>query len=105
MDRIMNGLWETVSNWLWGLLIPVMWYLKTRGDKEIDRLKDDLRDILKEKADRSELDRQRDNITSLFKETGEIRKDMNGGFQRITELIHNGQTQILHELAKKANRP
>ena len=92
--------WKEISSWLWGLLVPIMWYLKSRSDKQADQMTEDL----KNKADKSELDRQRNNIEKLFGESAELRKDMNGGFERITHLIHHGQTQILTELAKKQDR-
>jgi uncharacterized membrane-anchored protein YhcB (DUF1043 family) len=96
----MDEVWSKISEWLWALLVPVLWYLKTKGDKEMEQVKSDLRD----KADKDELDRQRGNIEKLFEANAEIRKDMNGGFQRITDVIHSAQTQILQELAKKADR-
>lgn len=63
-----------------------------------------LEEKIGQKADKDELDRQRDHIGELFRENADLRKDMNGGLHRITELIHSGQVQILTELAKKADR-
>ena len=94
------SIWSKIAEYgaqIVGALLVVVW-----GDAKRRFTK--LETAIEEKADKEELDRQRDNIAHLFKENADMRKDMNGGFQRITDLIHSGQIQIMSELAKKADR-
>lgn len=105
----MDEFWKTASQWLWGVLVPMMFYFKQRSDNRIDAMETEIKnkadkEDVRDKADRDEMDRQRNNIDKLFDENNKIRRDMNGGFERITSLIHNAHTQVMGELAKKADR-
>lgn len=107
----MDELWQKISEWLWALLLPLLWYVKHTDDKRVLALEIQLN----AKAEKEEQARLRGHIEKLFEQdarlerivaetASDIRKDMNGGFQRITEIVNAGNVQILHELAKKADR-
>ena len=105
----MEEFWKQLAQWLWGVMIPVVWYFKKRSDEKMDGIENEMKNKadradVKEKADRVELERQRNNIEKLFEANAETRKDMNGGFERLSSLIHGVQTNIMAELSKKADR-
>lgn len=107
----MDELWQKISEWLWALLIPLLWYVKHKDDKRVLALEIQLN----AKAEKEEQARLRGHIEKLFEQdarlerivaetSADIRKDMNGGFQRMTEVLNAGHVAILKELSKKADR-
>lgn len=94
------SLWGKIISGLCSLVVGLLWYIKRHTDKKMETIEA----ALELKADKDELDRQRDHVAELFRENAAIRKDMNGGFQRITDLLHSGQIQIMSELSKKVDR-
>ena len=54
--------WHEIAKWLWGLLVPAGWWIFNRQDKRMDLLEASM----EKKADKAELDRQRDNVGTLF---------------------------------------
>lgn len=92
--------WQSVIAVLWSVVVALLAYIKHTGDRKMEILET----LIAQKADRADVDRHRDSIEEFYKENASIRKDMNGGFQRITELFHSGHIQIMTELAKKADR-
>lgn len=92
--------WKDAATWIAGTAVALISLVWADNKRRIDNLEK----TINEKADKEDLDRQRDHVVSLFKEQADLRRDMNGGFSRVTELLHNGQVQILTELGKKADR-
>lgn len=92
--------WQKVIGGLVTIMTGLLWYIKFTDDK----WRSAMTALVSTKADRADVDRHRDSIEEFYRENASIRKDMNGGFQRITELFHSGHIQIMTELAKKADR-
>lgn len=92
--------WSRALEWIAGISIALVALVWADNKRRMDTFERDL----SQKAGREELDRQRDHIIKLFEEQAKVRHDMNGGFQRLTDLVHEGQIKILVELAKKAER-
>lgn len=84
----------------WILLGGLMAWIFQSHRTEIAEIKA----ALATKADADEMDRQRDNITKLFESQVDLRNQMNGGFQSIRDLIHEGQIAIIREIASKADK-
>lgn len=56
---------------------------------------------LEGKADARELDRQRNNIDSLFAQQTEIRKEMNAGFEDVQKSMNNTTVMLLSAISDK----
>ena len=56
---------------------------------------------LEGKADARELDRQRNNIDSLFAQQTEIRKEMNAGFEDVQKSMNNTTVMLLRAISDK----
>lgn len=89
---VLDKLWVAI-----GALLGWLWHTNKQELAE-------LRAAIAQKADKDELDRQRDNIATLFNEHTAIRRDMAKGFDDVKEAIHKGNMEIIRELAKKADR-
>lgn len=94
------SIWSRVLEWVAGISIALIGLVWADNKRRMDNFEEEL----SKKAGKDELDRQRDHIIKLFEEQAKVRHDMNGGFQRITDMLHEGQISILTELAKKAER-
>lgn len=96
--------WKEIAQWLWGLFIPAGWWMWNRQDKRLE----DIEDAMKAKADKDEVNKaledRRQDARELFKANADLRADMMGGFSQLKDLIHSGQTEILRELGKKADK-
>lgn len=77
--------WEDVAKWAWGLLVPAGWWIFNRQDKRMDILES----AMKDKADKVELDRQRDNISKIFDEIKDLRQEINDKHLDIINTIHS----------------
>lgn len=76
--------WKDVAQWAWGLLVPAGWWIFNRQDKRMDSLEG----AMKDKADKDELDRQRDNISKIFDEIRDMRQEINDRHLAIINTIH-----------------
>ena len=67
-----------------------------------------LEDAMKDKADKEEvyktLEDRRQDVRDLFKSRADLKTDMAAGFSQLKDLIHKGQTDILRELGRKADK-
>lgn len=75
--------WHEIAKYLWGLLVPAGWWMWNTQDKRMAALEA----TMKEKADKAELDRQRDNISNIFEKIDGLKDSMNDKFDSITRLI------------------
>ena len=90
--------WLLDKAWvLIGVLMGLIW---NSHKKELA----DIRAELATKADAEEMDRQRDNIAKLFDLHAKLGSDMNGGFQSLRDVFHQGQIAIIREIASKADK-
>lgn len=94
------SIWSRIAEWTAGVAVALIGLVWADNKARMKTFEEELA----KKASKEDLDRQRDHIVKLFEEQAKVRHDMNGGFQRITDLIHSGQIQIMSELAKKADR-
>lgn len=92
--------WSRVAEWVAGIAVVLIGLVWADNKRRMDLFELELA----KKADKEELDRERNHIAELFRENDALRKDMNGGFQRITDLIHKVHIEVMSELAKKADR-
>lgn len=76
--------WEDVAKWAWGLLVPAGWWIFNRQDKRMDNIEG----AMKDKADKAELERQRDNISKIFDEIRDMRQEINDKHLAIINTIH-----------------
>lgn len=96
--------WKDVVTWVAGGAVTLIGLVWADNKRRVDNLEAKVDKINEGKVDQDEFDRQRDHIAKLFDQQADLRKDMNGGFQSIRDLIHTGQMQVMSELAKKADR-
>ena len=91
------GFWAKLAVWAAGIasmLAAIVW-------KDAQRRVEKVEEALDEKADKDELDRQRDNITALFEKGEHIEREMNKGFQSLAMQIHNAHVELLHGINKQ----
>lgn len=92
--------WTKAATWVAGgaaTLAGLVW-----GDMK--RRVNNVEKELKSKAEKLELDRNRDHVANLFTEQIKIRKEMNEGFSQVKDMMHEYHTEILRELSHKADR-
>lgn len=75
--------WQDIAKHLWALLVPAGWWIWKKQDDRMNTLEA----AMKEKADRAELDRQRDNISKIFDKIDGLKDDMNNKFDGLKTLL------------------
>lgn len=91
------GFWKEAANYLWISLLAVGKWAWSKQEKRLD----DMEKKLEAKADASELQTQRGNISKLFDAQTEIREDMHKGFSEIKDTLHKSHVEILNILTRK----
>jgi biotin-(acetyl-CoA carboxylase) ligase len=84
----------------WILLAGLVGVIWNTHRKELADIKAELNN----KADKADVERQQTAISVLNEAHSNLRNDMNGGFQSIRDLIHEGQIAIIREIASKADK-
>lgn len=88
------SIWKTLANWLWVGILPLLKLVWSKQDERI--LKMEL--AIDKKADSDELNRQRENISNLFKENTSIRAEMASGHSEIKDMIHHMHVDLLSRI-------
>lgn len=74
-----------------GTIIAAVWADNRRRQEK-------MQELLENKADKVEMDRQRDNISSLFDGQTTIRRDMAEGFASMSSKLHEIHVDILGKI-------
>lgn len=77
------GVLKQLLEWAWavvGALVSVAWGMLNARIKKVE-------EGMETKADKAELDRQRDNISKIFDKIDGLKDDMNNKFDSIKDLI------------------
>lgn len=94
------GMWKEAAKYLWTVVAAVGAYLWKKQDTQMR----DLEKALDSKADKDEMDRQRDNISKLFDQQAALRGEMARGFGELKDIMHKGLLDITREVARKADK-
>jgi len=87
----------TVAASLAAALAGVVW-----GDAK--RRVEKIESGLATKADKSEMERQRDHVERLFEKLDEQGRRFEDGFRDLSETMHAQHAELLREVAKKVDR-
>lgn len=88
--------WHEIAKWLWGLLVPAGWWIFNRQDKRMDLLEASM----EKKADKAELDRQRDNVGTLFDKLDEHARRDEKMHTVMLEKLHDMHVDLLEKIGK-----
>lgn len=83
--------WRQVAQYLWGLLVPAGIWAWKKQDARLDKLEENSvkKDEFKERLTAVDkvLEDRRDDVRDLYKEMGELRKDVSRGFSDLKDLL------------------
>lgn len=79
--------WHEIAKWLWGLLVPAGWWIFNRQDKRMDALEAQMSD----KAEKDEVNRQRDTQAKIFDQLTELRQDVNDKHAELLKAIYESR--------------
>ena len=94
------GFWTKAATWAAGsaaTLAAIVW-----GDMRM-RVSD-VEKGLKEKADKAEMDRQRDNVSGLFNKLDDHNRIVSDKFDMMTTLIHDLHRETMDKLDRKQDK-
>ena len=99
--------WKELAKWLWGLLLPALWWMWNKQDKRIDEkagasdvkeIKASLHELRNrvvtkeafdahEARDQKDRDERRETEIKLFDKIDGLKDDVNGKFDQIRDLL------------------
>jgi hypothetical protein len=93
-------LWTKLATGAAGLCTALVSLVWADYRKRVDKVEAEL----DTKADKTEMDRQRDHIGKLFDKLEEHARRSEDGQRQIMATIHSNHSQVLTALAKKADK-
>lgn len=97
------GVLKTLIDWGWAAIMALVSVLYASNERRLKAHKDRMDNIeadMEEKADKTEMDRQRDNVAELFRNQAQLRSEMAQGFSEVGKAIHTMHVDLLDKINK-----
>ena len=88
--------WQEIAKYLWTALVPAGWWIFKKQDERVNNLEK----AMDKKADETEMDRQRDNITSIFEKIDEHARRDEQMHNTILGKLHDMHVDLLEKIRK-----
>lgn len=98
------GFWQQIANWLWLAILPLLRWIWTRAEKDMQETRDDLHKLRGTAVSRTEWDRRNESVDKLLEDRRKGEGEIHGRIDNLKDAMNEGfretQRLILERLGK-----